>query len=254
MTPALFVASLLSAALWAATPAPASSHVRGLDTPRTIQTASLGQSPTSPGGERKRVCQVQETFAALWTRDPGIIGAPDLEVRRIERGVKPSGACADDFSGRRVVKREMSANVPVGIVGGYLVLVYPDGAGVNTSLEVMDMTDGQLVRKVEFNWEKGVDFKRSAASIVATYWMALGTLPCVPLPESKECWKRIVEARGDLPLTKVPAPDCGPALKTWRWKTAPTPNELQIAVKVRDAIGSSSLEVMPVAPTCDFAD
>ena len=253
-TSALLCSLLLAAAPWAAAQAPVSSHVRGLDAPRAFLSYSMGPSPTSPGAERRRVCLVQEAFVVLWTRDPGLIGAPDLEVRHIERGVKPAEACADDFSGSRVVVEEMSNTVPSGIVGGYLVLVYPDGAGVNTTLEVMDMASGERVRNFMFNWVKGVDFTRSAAGVVATYWKALGTLPCVPVPGAKECWKTIVAARGALPLAKVPAPDCGPALKAWRWKTAPTPSELQIAVKVRDALGSSSFEVMPVAPTCDFAD
>lgn len=190
----------------------------------------------------------------LWTSDPGLIGTPDLEVRQVTGEGAPVDACADGFTARRTLSEELSVNDPVGAADRLLLLVHPDGAGALTSLQFTDMSTGKAVRTVTVHWEKGVDLTRSAAGVAATYWKALGTLPCVPVPGAKDCWEKIVEARRDLPLANLPAPDCGPALKAWRWKTAPTPSELQIAVKVRDALGSSRLEVMPAAPTCDFAD
>lgn len=250
----LLCALFLASAPWKASSEPVSSGMRGLDSPRASLRREMGPSPTSPGTERVRTCRVYTSFAVLWTSDPGLIGAPDLEVRQLKSEAAPLDACSDGFTGRRTIVLEFSDAEPVGTVDRYLVLVYPDGAGAMTSLQVMDMPSGRMVRDVAFNWEKGVDFSRSAASVVATYWRSLGSLPCVPSPKSGACWREIVGAQRSLSLAGVPPPDCDPALKAWRWKTPPGPAELQIAVKVRDVIDSSGTQVLPVAPSCNFAD
>lgn len=216
---------------------------------------SMEPSPTSQGNQRVRACLVYRTFAVLWTSDPGLIGTPDLEVRQVRGETSPADACADGFTGKRTVKDRFSDNVPVGAVDKYLVLLYPDGAGVLTSLQVTDMSAGRPVRSVAFNWGKGVDFAHISPGTTATYWRALTNLACLPSPDSGACWRRIKSAQGALPLVGVPPPDCGPAIKDWREreKSAPTAASLQITVKVRDVLGGDGIEVLPGTPTCDLA-
>jgi hypothetical protein len=254
VTSVLLYSMVLSAASWIPAPAPASPQVRGLDTPRAYLQRSMGPSPTSPGNQRVRACLVYRSFAVLWTSDPGLIGTPDLEVRQVGGEASPADACADGFTGKRTLNQKSSDTVPVGAVDKYLVLVYPDGAGVLTSLHVADMSAGRPVRSVTFNWGKGVDFSHVPPGVTATYWRALTNLACVPSPASGACWQEIKSTHG-APLAGVPAPDCGPAIKgrREREKSAPTAASLQITIKVSEVLGREDFEVFPVMPTCDFA-
>lgn len=231
-----------------------SRWVRGLDAPEATFALDLGVTEdTVPPSRVVRKCAAYRSHAVLWTENPALIGEQDVAVRARPVGWSPERICAVTAEGAQ--ERSLSNTEtfdPVGVGGRYLFTVYPDGAGVLTSFQVIDLDTGRHVIEDEFNLDKGVVVASGSRGETVSWWSAIGELPCLPRRGESECWQRILKARKVPKTVQIPQPDCEAiVMRTPSFATDPV--GIQVTIHVLAALGRSGPEYLGDAATCDEA-
>lgn len=247
------IAALSAASTPASTPAePSQPFVRGLDRPAGALSRKVGMSDRMvPLAPIYRRCSVYEAHAVVWTEDPSVMGATDMEVRARPPGAPVERVCAPTVAGSRPVSPADAEVLPIGAIGRHLVTLYPDGHGVLSTFHLMDLETGARVFDGVFNVEKGIDLARAGGSIAVSWWTQLSDLPCLPRRGERACWKRILADAQVPPSVAIPQPDCEAIVARRPGAVKDPDGSVQITVRARVKLGTPGIEYLPEPATCD---
>lgn len=247
--------SLVLTVAAAAPGAPANPYVRGLEAPARRIVRTIGTTPdVTPPASIVRRCDAYPAHAVLWTENPALMGVLDVELRARPVGLSPEQVCAPSTSAGRRFKESDGVYDPVGAIDRYLVTLYPDGIGVLSSFQVIDMDTGTRLLDEQFNVTKGLDFSRAAGGVTLSWWTRLDDVPCVPRRGEGACWQRILAARKVPAGVQIPQPDCEPLVKRIPSVVEKPYGIIQITVHARATLGKPGVEFFADPATCDESE
>ena len=195
---ALLGLALGSAPVWAQLPA------SGLDRPITDQTVNL---PTAAGDTPSTVhCVTYPQFVVRERHEGDDIGMESVAL--LPR--KPSAACtAEPVAGERVLEHQ--GMELLGAVGGFVLLIWPDGANDATEFSVFDAASGRKLH--------GDSMKDDDAGLISAHltpdrqglelrFIRVVAGPCSLVTGGAACWARFATTPGIPPdVASRPAPE-----------------------------------------------